>query len=119
MAKFPFKFDGRDDEEMMGLALVVTTQAEAVVSETLREMRQRREEMEGWLTRPLYGEDEGSEWQDKEKQRMREKDDEKRRQEEEEGTGGKKARAKKKKVKGREEDNEPAVINREASRKKK
>ena len=119
VAKFPFKFDGRDDEEMMGLALVVTTQAETVVSETLREMRQRREEMEGYMTRPLYNEDEGSDWQDKEKQRMKDKDEEKRRQEEEEGTGGKKGKTKKKKPKAREEDDEPpAVINREASRKK-
>ena len=118
VAKFPFKFDGRDDEEMMGLALVVTTQAEAVVSDTLREMRQMREEMEGWLTRPLYGEDEGSDWQDKEKQRMREQDEVKRRQEDEEGTGGRKGKGKKKKAKATEDD-EPPVINREASRKKK
>ena len=120
MAKFPFKFDGRDDEEMMGLALVVTTQAETVVSETLREMRKMREEMEGWMTRPLHREDEGTDWQEKEKLRMREKDEEKRRQEDEEGLSGKKGKAKKKKVKARDEDDEPPPASiREASRKKK
>ena len=121
VAKFPFKFDGRDDEEMMGLALVVTTQAEAVVSETLREMRQRREDMEGFMTRPLYGEDEGTDWQEKEKNRMRQTDEVKRTQEEEEGTGGRKGKSKKKKVKARDEEDEPSppVVNREASRKKK
>ena len=118
VAKFPFKFDGRDDEEMMGLALVVTTQAEVVVSETLREMRQRREDMEGFMTRPLHGEDEGSDWQDKEKLRLREKDSELKQQEDLEGSGGKRVKVKKKRAtKVRDEEDEPPI--REASRKKK
>ena len=95
IAKFPFKFDGRDDEEMMGLALVVTTQAEQVVGETLREMRKRREEMEGFMTRPLYGEEGGEDWQEKEKLRLEEKEREREREEAEEGGRGRKKGKKK------------------------
>ena len=94
IAKFPFKFDGRDDEEMMGLALVVTTQAEAVLLETLREMRKSREEMEGFMTRPLYGEEVGEEWQAKEKLRLMEKEAEREREEAEEGRGKRKGKKK-------------------------
>ena len=80
-ARFPFKFDGKDDEEMMGLALVVTTQAEQVVGDTLKEMKQRREQMEGYMTRPLYGEEGGDDWQAKEKARVLEKEREREREE--------------------------------------
>ena len=98
VAKFPFQFNGKDDDEMMGLALVVTTQAEQVVGDTLREMRRRREEMEGYMTRPLYGEEGGEEWQRAEKARVLEREKEREKEEQSERAaagGGQKGKTKK------------------------
>ena len=47
--QYPFKYDGTDDEDMMSLALVVTTQAEKSLSETVKEMRSNRDKMQAWL----------------------------------------------------------------------
>lgn len=49
MAAYPFKYDGTDDEDMMSLALVVTSQAESGLSGTLSEMRTNREKMQEYL----------------------------------------------------------------------
>lgn len=49
MAQYPFKYDGTDDEDMMSLALVVTTQAEKSLSATVKEMKANRDKMENCL----------------------------------------------------------------------
>lgn len=49
IAQYPFQYDGQDDEDMMSLALVVTTQAEAGLSETVKEMRRNRDRMQKYL----------------------------------------------------------------------
>lgn len=49
MSAYPFKYDGTDDEDMMSLALVVTSQAESGLSGTLQEMRTNREKMQEYL----------------------------------------------------------------------
>lgn len=84
IAKFPFTYSKKDDEEMMGLALVVTTQAEQVLVETMQEMRERREQMEEFMLRPLYGEEAKSEFKQKEQRRRDEVERVKERQQVEE-----------------------------------
>lgn len=49
LADYPFRYDGSDDEDMMSLALVVTSQAESGLADTLAQMKINRQKMQACL----------------------------------------------------------------------